>query len=239
MDKQLLALFIERLKEEGAYLLAEPEEAGFFRQIFLKAKPVEAAPVFIEPIIKIPERKKEEPPPPLPKPAPVSVIEEPPLPKPSSHLRQLISFLAPELALLDVIPSDAHARKIAERWKTKNQAAPISILTFQEPQEHRVLLENIACALSVYFGEVKIVAAEGIEKEKQWETFLSHAGLKLVIACDYTLWQLSNLMTLYKEKEAVRTVGSVPLFLLPDLSLYLKDPLLKRLLWKALCQRCS
>jgi hypothetical protein len=43
-------------------------------------------------------------------------------------------------------------------------------------------------------------------------------------------------MHFYKETPAqgTRTLGNIPLFLLPDLSLYLKDPLLKRSLWKAL-----
>jgi hypothetical protein len=45
----------------------------------------------------------------------------------------------------------------------------------------------------------------------------------------------------YKEipSQGIRTLGKIPLFLLPDLSLYLKDPLLKRSLWKALCQKIS
>jgi len=60
--------------------------------------------------------------------------------------------------------------------------------------------------------------------------------LKLIIVCDYTLWQLPNLMQFYKETPAQKTrqLGEKSLFLLPDLSLYLKDPLLKRSLWKAL-----
>jgi hypothetical protein len=65
--------------------------------------------------------------------------------------------------------------------------------------------------------------------------------LKWVIVCDYSLWQLRGLMQFYKETPAqgTRMLGNVPIFLLPDLSLYLKDPLLKRSLWKALCQKFS
>ncbi len=158
-----------------------------------------------------------------------------------SAVRHLLSIVAPELAILNDIPNDDLAKKIADRWKTKNQSAPISILLFQEPPEQRALLEQIARALDVYFGPAKIVNAEKIEKDKQWEAFLSVADLKIVIVCDHTLWQLSHLMQFYKETPAsgVRTLGNVPLFLLPDLSLYLKDPLLKRSLWKALCQKIT
>jgi hypothetical protein len=181
-----------------------------------------------------------------PQPAPPAIpapkIEEPPPPRINSDLssvRNVLSVVAPELAILNEIPSDATAKKISERWKTKNLSAPISILLLNEPPEQRALLEQIALALDVVFGPAKIVHAEGIEKEKQWSQFLSVADLKSVIVCDYTLWQLNGLMQFYKEAQGMRTLGTVPLFLLPDLSLYLKDPLLKRSLWKALCQKFS
>ena len=153
----------------------------------------------------------------------------------------LFSKIAPELPIIGEIPSDANAKKISTRWKTKNQSSPISLLSFQEPAAQKTLLEEVAKALDVYFGGARLVQAEGIEKEKQWEAFLSTAGLKVVIACDYTLWQLNGLMAFYKENptQGIRTLGGISLFLLPDLSLYLKDPLLKRSLWKALCQKLS
>lgn len=166
----------------------------------------------------------------------------PPRPKLDfSLVRNVLSVVAPELAILNEIPNDEMARKVSQRWKTKNQTAPISVLCYQEPPEQRALLEGIVSALDVCFGPAKLIFAEPIEKEKQWETFLGVAELKMVIVCDYTLWQLHGLMQSYKEipSQGVRTLGNVPLFLLPDLSLYLKDPLLKRSLWKALCQKFS
>jgi hypothetical protein len=145
------------------------------------------------------------------------------------------------MPLLQEIPSDAIAKKIANRWKTKNQIAPITVICYQENPEHRQLLEQIVKALDVYFGPAKLLIADAVEREKEWKTFLSAVDLKLVIACDYTLWQLQNLCPFYKEIPAqkYRQLGEKPLFLLPDLSLYLKDPLLKRSLWKALCQMIS
>ncbi|HSX11803.1 MAG TPA: hypothetical protein VLF94_08825 [Chlamydiales bacterium] len=243
-----LNLLLSYLREAGPYVLASPEDAEYFRK-FAKSTPKIVVPP-PAPAVVIPS------PPPAPPPAPV-VVAPPPVPTPApaplpqpmpraptsdlSSVRNILSVVAPELALLSDIPSDAIARKISERWKTKNQTAPISILLFQEPPEQRALLEQIAKALDIYFGPAKIVQAEKIEKEKQWEAFLSVADLKMVIVCDYTLWQLNHLMHFYKETpaQASRTLGNVPLFLLPDLSLYLKDPLLKRSLWKALCQKFS
>ena len=118
---------------------------------------------------------------------------------------------------------------------------PISILSFGEPPEHKALLEQIGKAIDVYFGPAHLIDAEAIEKENQWEAFLSVADLKLILCCDYSLWQMGHLMKHFKEipAAATRHLGKTPLFLLPDLSLYLKDPLLKRSLWKALCQTIS
>ena len=61
-----------------------------------------------------------------------------------------------------------------------------------------------------------------------------------MIACDYTVWQLHDLFRYYKEnpEKQIRTLKEIPLFLLPDLTLYLKDPLLKRSLWKAIWKVC-
>lgn len=238
-----LSRILETVREYGPHVFATPEDADFFRKL-AKQTVVPPAPL---PQPK-PSPKIEPPPPPEPKveikPAVVIKQEEPPEPKPVvnlSSVRNILSVVAPELAIINEIPSDAIAKKISERWKTKNQTAPISILLYQEPPEQRALLEAIAKAVDVYFGPAKIVYAEGIEKEKQWEAFLSVADLKMVIVCDYTLWQLNHLMNFYKETPAqgMRMLGNVPLFLLPDLSLYLKDPLLKRSLWKALCQKFS
>ncbi len=159
----------------------------------------------------------------------------------SSEFRQVFVRVFPQFPLIDEIPSDAIAVKIANRWKTKNKTAPISILVLHEPPEQKALLEQVAVALDVSFGSARVIAAEPIEKEKQWEAFLSVSDLKCIVVCDYTLWQLNGLMAHYKENptQGSRALGSVPLFLLPDLSLYLKDPQLKRSLWKALCQKLS
>jgi hypothetical protein len=232
------------IEEQGPYVLASQEDADFFRSLAKKPQAPKPAPPVALPPPPAPKKVVAEPPPKpvAPPPAPVAIAEPVEIPVTDfASVRNVLSVVAPELAILNEIPNDGIAKKIAERWKTKNQSAPISVLVYQEPPEQKALLEGIAKALDVYFGPAKIVSAEAIEKEKQWEAFLSVADLKMVIVCDYTLWQLHNLMHFYKETPAqsTRMVGNVPLFLLPDMSLYLKDPLLKRSLWKALCQKFS
>jgi hypothetical protein len=184
----------------------------------------------------------------IPKPPAVEPKITPPLPAQDSlqwpvlslsKWKTVMSKAAPELHILSEVPSDAIARKIASRWKTKNLSAPITLLSYQEIPEQKVLLEQITLALDVHFCPAKLVSAETIEKEQQWETFLSVEELRLIITCDYTLWQMPGLLKFYKESPSRRQIGEKDLFLLPDLSLYLKDPLLKRSLWKALCQTCE
>ncbi len=158
-----------------------------------------------------------------------------------AEIQKILSRSVPDLAIVREIPSDAEARSIAERWKTKNQSVPISLLFFHEPEPQRQFLTNLAQALDVQFGQARLIAAEGIEKESQWEAFLSVPEIKLIIICDYVLWQMPNLLKFYREVPSTsqRFLLNAPLMLLPDLTLYLKDPLLKRSLWRALCQKIA
>ena len=237
------------LREESC-ILASREDADYFRSLTKRGTPM---PKPAPPPVRIAAPPPQPPPPKIAEPPPAPA---PPTPEPASwreptqlpaeplnsaHLRSLLQKIAPHLAIIDDIPNDTLAKKIATRWKTKNQIAPISVLCLGESDKQKKLLEEITKAIDVYFGPARLIPAEPIEKEKQWEAFLSSTDLKLVIACDYTIWQLSDLMRHYKEIPAqqTRTLGNIPLFLLPDLSLYLKDPLLKRSLWKALCQVLS
>jgi len=243
-------LFLESYSEP---ILSDADTCSYYRQKSKKNVPVKKIEAPVIP-------KKAIPPPPIPTPVaitapvvatplplPLPKIELPPEPAPkrteksAAPLAKMFAKIAPELAVFGEIPSDAIAKKIRDRWKTKNQSTPITVIYFQENPEQKQLLEQIARALDVYFGPAKLLFVETIEREKEWKAFLSVDDLKLVIACDYTLWQLPNLMQFYKETPAQKTrqLGEKQLFMLPDLSLYLKDPLLKRSLWKALCQTLS
>lgn len=155
--------------------------------------------------------------------------------------QKILTYAFTDWRYLPDIPNDKKAKAISERWKTKNQSAPISILLFQETGKHHQFLTNLTTALDVFFGETKQISGASIEKENQWETFLSVPELKLIIICDSSLWQMPNLLKFYREipNQTERFLSNTPLLLLPDLSLYLKDPSLKRSLWKAICQKIS
>lgn len=232
------------LLQEESTILAAPSDAQYFRAIAKKT---------LEPVKVIPKQFIQEVPPKTPLPPPLkkpviqvstkAPVEAPTLMKSESplkgelldlsYVKTIYQKLFPELPILPTIPTDEMARKIANRWKTKNQATPISVLYFSEPGGQKELLNAITKAIDVYYGPARLIQAELIEKEKQWDTFLSSSELKLVITLDYTLWQLTDLMKYYQETPQ-RMLKNIPLFLLPDLSLYLKDPSLKRSLWKAI-----
>lgn len=270
--------FRKKFKKQIAAPTQIAQQAFEAPKALFKAPPI-AAPTQIPKVISEPAKA---PLPIIPKPIGVASLKTTQTPtsipvKPlvfSTEWVLTFAKIAPELAILNTPPNDAIAKKITSRWKTKNQTAPITILYSHEIPEQKALLEEITKALDVYFGPAKLVLAEPIEREKQWEALLSMPELKLIICCDYTLWQLGSLMKFYKETPAMkkeispycglqqseqtgivalaanelssprvsvinRQLGDKPLFLLPDLSLYLKDPLLKRSLWKALCQTLS
>lgn len=250
--KELITL----LKEEEFPIFASKEDADFFRKAYQKVKET-PSPILLTPLpspaisLETPPSKKEE----IVKPAPSPVVSKAPpslsLPKlnplPASKennlpsLAKVFELANPQVEILKSPPIDTLAQKRANRWKTKNQITPISILSYEEEPEQLLFLKEIARAIDAYFGPANLLEGLALEKKDEWDTFLSEKSLKLVIVCDYSLWQMQNLRKTYHEVPAKkqRLVKDTPLFLLPDLSLYLKDPSLKRSLWKALCQVCS
>ncbi len=188
-----------------------------------------------EPLAALPKEKDR----PVPESAPPSSNSD--AHKDFSFIRSLLKSAAPECKILETIPCDKKAQQTAQRWKIKNQSAALSLLSYGELAEHKKLLEEIASALQASFGDARLIEAEPIEKENLWEMFLSGETIRLIIICDAALWQLQGLRRFYRENPAEnsRKIGNYPLLLLPDLSLYFKDPWLKRSLWKALCQKLT
>jgi hypothetical protein len=148
---------------------------------------------------------------------------------------------ASHIPIKKLLPSDRKAKQILEKWKYKKQAAEITLICSEEKGKRKKLLENIAKSLDIYFYPTRLILAEYIEKEDGWDFFLSANRLKLIIGCDYSIFSLPHLMKHYKEQPNSSDcfLKNTPLFLLPDISLYINDPLLKASLWKALKQRIN
>ena len=155
------------------------------------------------------------------------------------EIKKIINEVYPSYKLHENIPSDKKARQIAQSWKLKKHATDITILTFRETPQQLLFLKNLTVAIDIVSLPSKIISAKEIEKENGWNIFLSQEDLKLVIACDYSILGLPNLVKHYKEMPETKQhfLQDIPLFMLPDISLYLKEPLLKKSLWASLIKK--
>lgn len=146
----------------------------------------------------------------------------------------------PSTPTSETIPCDAVARKIKNSWLAEQTIPPIIILSFNDEEKHLTFLKNIAKAISVRIAPARVLSADKLEKERQWEEILAVPDLKLIIANDYGLYLHPELMRHYQEKpqQGKHYLKNVPLLLLSDPTLYLQEPQLKLLLWRAICNEC-
>ena len=162
-------------------------------------------------------------------------LEMPKMPPKESleSLRKLLQEIHPDLFLHTSPPNDIKAKRIKNAWKEKRDTPMIPIL-FQGAS-YSPFIRNIAKAIDTCFGTCRLIE---IDTRKKWDLFLESPQLKLIIAPDHLIFESKDLLPFYREnpQEKTRYLGNIPLLLLPDLSLYFKDPYLKRSLWNVICQ---
>lgn len=208
-------------------------------KVELPPPPPAAAPMKpkVKPKLEIigtpPQEEKSPPPKPKETAGPFLELEPPKVPalEPTESLRALLKEIDPDLYLHESIPSDHGAQRIKNAWKEKRDTPSIPIL-FQG-QGHRPFVTEIAKAIDTVYGSCRIVE---IEPGKKWDLFLQSENLKLILIPDTLLFATKELLPFYQEnpQQKSRKLGEVPLLLLPDLSLYQKDPYLKRALWSVI-----
>ena len=201
-----------------------------------------------------PPQKPSPPPQPpvenIPPPPPVTEVKSLPKKKPPFELepfgtppihdlhdlQKIISEKFPQQQIIETPPSDLIARQINGAWQKQSSAIAVFILSFNEPPQQKAFLANLAKAINLLLAPAIVVNAHKLENEKGWETALKSPDLKLIIATDYGVYALPELMKHYKDqpREAKHYLGSTPLCLLSDISIYLKEPKLKPSLWKAI-----
>lgn len=195
------------------------------------------------PVAAPPPKPKVEP---QPKPAPAPPkkqveLQLPTLPEPQtkSAIGQFFSALFPHMKLHDEPPSDTSAKRVKEAWKEQLGTPDIAILSSDPRAES--FLKNVARAIDCTFAPCRVITVHHLERENKWDLFLETPHLKWVICPDSALWSSKNLLPFFKEypKQNTRFLSKVPLLLLPDVTLYLKNPELKRSLWTLLCQTLS
>ena len=158
-------------------------------------------------------------------------------PQEGGELWNLCQTLFPNWVLSKTIPSDAMAQRNKNAWLKNQEISPVTILSFHDNEQQLTFLKNIAHAISLRLAPARVLSASKLEKENGWENILHSPHLRLVIASDYGLYLHPKLMHFYREvpQQGKHFLNKVPLLLLSDLSLYLKEPQLKPLLWRAIC----
>lgn len=165
-------------------------------------------------------------------------LELPPIPTVDTceNMYALFKETFPSKTIVTEIPDDAESIQKSTLWKYQKEPSPITILAFNEKPNHEAFLRNLSKAIEHVNPAVDVRTALTIEASNEWEVFLKSKSLKLIIASDIGMQACPNLMKFYREtqKHAYHYLDRIPLFLLSDISFYLKEPKLKQPLWQAL-----
>lgn len=154
-----------------------------------------------------------------------------------SSIKKEIEKQFPEKQIIHNPPEDSVAKKIGEQWKQETKPPEVVILSFQEHPDRQVFLQNMKTAINQRLAPCVIYSAQTIESKQAWDKLFNMNNLRLIVTTDYGMYSLPGLMKHYREspEKAQRYLGGVPVLLLTDISLYLKQPQLKSALWQALC----
>ncbi len=188
-------------------LLASPEERSFFQQKKVESRMID-------------------------QPAPIVVKSEAdPLPKQDpSPMKKILQKAAPAIKIIEQVPDDAEAKRIAEGWKEKVNDAEVILLLCDTTSDTIDFLKGLAKGIDQHLAKTKILAAERLEREKRWDIFLNKNTFRLIIASE-GMEKLPELMRFYNAE----SLGKFPLLTLSPASVY-KALEHKALLWKKLCQ---
>lgn len=152
------------------------------------------------------------------------------------ELRTFFKNQLPHVELTDTILDDSAAIALTSRWKAP-LSSEIIILSFSELAKEQTFISNLAFALNQCLGSTQVLSAKKIEDDQGWNKLLKAEKLRLVIASNYNLHTLPELVKYFHEDATGKhKLGTKKLYLLSDISLYMQQPSLKSSLWKTLCQ---
>lgn len=165
-------------------------------------------------------------------------LEAPPAYEACDHqeIRKILQERFPSLRIINTIPNDQDATKLAKLWEHDQELPQVLLLIGDESEKQKLFLENLRIAIESYGLSAKVVSISKIDHGRGWEPILQDKGLKLIISNSSHLAAFPHLKTHVRRttKLTLQTLGEVPLFLLADFSSYFKESSLKPLLWKNL-----
>ena len=150
---------------------------------------------------------------------------------------KLCKEIFPKWNLSEMIPCDKVGQKNKNAWMKKEEIPFFVILSFDDHEPSLRFLKNLSNAITLRLAPASVMSASLLEKNGGWEGLLNSPNLRLIIAGDYGIYCQPKLMRHYKEMPNLgrHFLNKTPLLLLSDPSLYLKEPQLKPLLWRAIC----
>ncbi len=236
--------------QQISYALPAPSKNIEVKKEAIKPKPeIKRAP----PEVKTPIKTEKPVPQEEPKKAPITLSPKTKVTAPEvaikpvkgspidemKDLRELLIQKYPKVAIYDTPLNDGKAKRIKNAWKDLLEV-PNTLLIYSQGA-HKPFMENIAKAISSVFTPAKALHISHFQDEENITRLLKDPNLKLIVTPDDAIMSSNSLMGLYKElpQQKQRFIGEIPLILLPDLSLYFKDPKLKASLWRLLCHQFS
>lgn len=152
-----------------------------------------------------------------------------------NNFKDLLKTFAPHVKVLDELPSDIEAKKIAEAWKEEQFIEEVTIFSFAEGEKEYSFLQNLCKAIDIRLKPARILDGRRIEKEDKWKIVLQHPKIRFILSSPIS-GTCPKLLEHYKELPATNElkIGNIPLILLQPISSYLQNPLLKVSLWQRL-----
>jgi len=158
-----------------------------------------------------------------------------------AEMKQMVAKILPEVALSSGIPDDAAAKKMAHLYKEQHLTAKVLVLSFGETGPALSFLQNVTKAIDSLLAPAKWIEMRKIERENSWELTLNSPVLQLILAPPFQAWKSITLARFYRENPASKShfLKEIPLALMQPVEAYLKNPDLKRELWKTLSSLLS
>lgn len=170
-------------------------------------------------------------------------LEKMPLPSPVdfTDVQKIIREKLPNIQVVDEIPNDSEAKRISNSWQQASSIPSVLVITFNESAKEITFLQNLTNAINDRLAPATLMSTQHVEVTFGWEKMLNSKELRLIIASTHGLNAHTELMKEYREvqKQAKFFLRKVPLCLLSDISLYLKEPKLKIPLWNSVMAELS
>ncbi len=153
-----------------------------------------------------------------------------------SEFKVLYANRFPNHPILGHPLEDSEAHSSAQQ-DTSEQYPQVVLLSFSGNPKISAFLQNLARSIQLRWKlKTNVIAAHQWEQEKAWEGLLTNSATKLILASDYGLQTLPELLKHYKEapKQSHHFLGNKPLLLLSDITVYMRETHLKLTLWQAI-----